>query len=145
MNTELKNTKIEEIDNLLLKHLEIVEPRQDLFFDCLTIINKKKIFRIRMQLAASAISALSLVLGIVFNWSLIAAQIAESQTGTILSLFFSDLDIVLANWQYYSFYLLESLPIVPIVLGLAGLFIILILFKLLIQELSYKNYLITHK
>lgn len=149
MNKELKFQKTEEAGEeiVFLKKLEILEPREKLFYGIMASINKKIIFKARLKLAVAAVSASALTAYIAYSWSIMAGQIVGSETGKILSLFFSDWQILLANWKSYVFYLAETLPLAPVLLCLSGLLMFLITIKLLIktQELPYKNYMAAHK
>lgn len=146
MDKELK-FKIEESgeEGVFFKRLEILEPREGLFYDIVSAINKKILYKTRRKLAVAAVSASALIAYIVSSWNIISGQIAGSETAVVLSLFFSDWQILLANRESYAFYLLETLPLIPVLLCLSGLLMLLIVFKLLIQELSYKNYMAAHE
>lgn len=143
-NIELKNKDLEKIDSLL-RQLETIEPREGLFFDCLDAIKKRIILKLKIKLAALGIVFSVFVFTIIYNWQSIARQVMESETLNLLSLFISDSEIIFKNWQYYSLYLIESLPIIPIALILSGILLVLLIFKILIQELSYKTYTLAHR
>ena len=65
---------------------------------------------------------------------LIREELAESSFSTYLSLFFSDSKEVIASWPSFSFAILESLPVMSVVLILTFAFLLLQFLKFFAQN-----------
>ena len=135
---DLKFQGLEKI-SLLLGSLEMAEPKKELFLSILNAINRRKRFARRLKLGSLSLTTTFFIVYAVSVWNIVITEIQQSATIRLLSLFFSDSGAVLANWKYFAFYFLESLPIVPILLFLLGVFLALIIFKVLTQELSHRT------
>ncbi len=111
------------------------EPPADLFDRIVFAIDRRRRVYARLKFGGfSLLSAASLSL-MFFAFGELGRQINQAGTLKFLSLIFSDLEIVLANWQEFSLSFLESLPILPITLSLAGILILLFAVKFMFESL----------
>jgi hypothetical protein len=106
------NTKLSQI----FKNISQVEPSEDLKGSILRRIEIESVRQIRRKLMFSYIGlGSSLAAGIWAIFSL-GNVILKSEFWSILSLAFSDLQVVAGNWNTYLFSLFETLPTVSLAL-----------------------------
>jgi hypothetical protein len=98
----------------------------------------------KRKMAVIIVSFVFLIFLTFLSWSSARLQLAQSGTGQMLTLLFTDLRSVMANWQSYALLLLESLPVFPVILVLGSFTGLLYLFKLFIQTMRQTAILI-HK
>ncbi len=121
------------------KALEFQEPSTDLLPKIIFAIARRRRTYARLKFGGfSLLSAASLSL-MFFAFGELGRQINQAGTLKFLSLIFSDLEIVLANWQEFSLSFLESLPILPITLSLAGILSLLFAVKFMFVSLPKIN------
>lgn len=145
MRQQEEEQKFEEEVSTLFHRLEISTPRKSLLIDLFKTINRRQLFWLRTKLATICLFVISFSAGSIFFAKTIFLQIAQSETLSLLSLAFSDFNIVVTNWKEYSLFFLESLPVVSILFLLAGMFLLLLSIKIIVQELSAKHHLLIHK
>ena len=138
------NQGLEKVGQLVVS-LKIVEPRPELFSNVLQAINHRLVLIHRLRLLGVGALALFAAGLMTVIWPIAMRELQAPEFSRLLSLFFSDAGIILANWQEYGWYFLESLPAIGLLLGVSGILITLFIFKLLIQELASGHRLAIHK
>ncbi|MCX6743001.1 MAG: hypothetical protein NT116_02075 [Candidatus Parcubacteria bacterium] len=121
----------------LLSYYQAPEPPNNLLGKIMQRIGEeKRLLTLKRRLflfSAGLIGAITLFIpalkGVISGFS-------ESGFIQYFSLLFSDAEIVLAYWQNYTLSLLETLPVVNLILLLATIFAILELLKLLVKDLK---------
>lgn len=100
----------------------------------------------RQQLYAG-LRTFSLVLSsvgscLVFFFALKEVSLRMSQSGawSILSLLFSDLEVVMSNWQSFALSFLEALPIFSMALTTGAILVMLISFRFVFKNLLQINF-----
>jgi len=76
------------------------------------------------------------------------SELAESESGSLFSLLFSDTGIILSYYKYFVLAVLESMPILPIIFFLATLFLFMISLRFAVgyyDKISTVNKLIKNK
>jgi len=100
----------------------------------------------RQQLAASlrtlglVLSSVASCLVLFFALKEISLKMSQSGAWSILSLLFSDLEVVVTNWQSFGLSFLEALPIFPIILTTGAILIMLISFRFVFKNLLQINW-----
>lgn len=89
-------------------------PRQELLDLIMSRIIKKKILAIRLKIASTAAGLFGASLYLALNWQAIVSDLAQSAIWQLPRLLVSDFGAVLANWQDYGWYAIESLPLFSI-------------------------------
>ncbi len=108
------------------------EPSADLFDRIWRRIHREKDFLIlRRRVVVFSVGLMGSTLALVPTTRLMQSELAGSGLMTMLSLFFSDLDIVMLYWQSFALAILESLPIVSLLVFFSLVFISLGLLKFL--------------
>lgn len=110
----------------------------------LLAVEQRQEARVKRNLAAVVVSFVSVTLLTVLALSSARVQFDQSGLGRILSLLLSDYKTVLINWREYSMLLLESLPVISLILVLASLMGLLVLFKLFVR-ISRQTAILIHK
>jgi len=116
------------IDNLSQK------PPKRLFgaiMGCLKIEKILKVFRERFSIFL-AILATSIILGAIALMAF-RSELAESESASLFSLLFSDTQIILSQFKYFSLAVLESIPIVSILVSLIALALLMISLKFTVE------------
>jgi hypothetical protein len=107
-------------------------------------IYRKQVLYFRLKLSA-AISMLAVFgLSALFWGQSALAEFSSSEAWTLVKIFFSDFRAVTSNWQSFSAYFVESLPITSIIWLMLGLFVVLLAIKILIQELAHRPHRLAH-
>lgn len=127
------------MDNLEQKLAAVLaesqEPPADLFNRIVLAIERRQRVYARLKFSGfSLLSAVSIFLT-VFAFGELARQLGQNGSLQFFSLIFSDLGIILANWQDFSLSVLESLPVFPITLSLAGALMFLVAIKFMLASL----------
>jgi len=135
---EDKNKRFSELIGSVLT--ETVEPPVGLLSRVMAAI----LWRQRLYAGLKTFASLTLSLGSLAIIFLAAQEVVLriNQSGilSILSLLFSDLAVVLANWQTFVLSCLESLPVFPIVLTVGATWVLLISLKFVFENtLKFKN------
>lgn len=99
------------------------------------LAREKRINSFRRLLFFSFSSAVSLA-GIILLFRSVASSLLESGFWRFFSLLFSDFSVVMANWQNFFGSLLESLPIINLILVLALLAVFLESMKLMTKNIK---------
>ena len=103
----------------LFSHLEALEPTDDLLGKVLSRLDKERFIVIRRRIALLSGFLVVLVLALVPAFKMVWDGINASGFTQFLSLLFSDSGVVMAYWQSFGLTLLESLPVISIVVFLA--------------------------
>lgn len=140
-----KNNQGLEKTGQIVSSLKMIEPRSELFSHVLQAVNRRLILIHRLRLTGVGVSALAAAGFITVATPIVISELQGSELAQLLSLLSSDSGIILANWKEYSLYFLESLPATGLLLGLSSLFLVLFIFKILIQELASGHRLTVHK
>jgi len=118
----------------LFSYLQLSEPPAGLFNKIIARLIKEDrllIFKKRLVLySATILASLGAFIPAIYAFR---AEFTQSDFSQFLSLIFSDLGAVRANWQDFGLALLESLPAMSLTMLLASLFLLLWLFKNLAQ------------
>lgn len=110
----------------LFQKIDELDPPAELAGFIFAKIGKEKIRKAKRQLIFSYfVFGASLVLAI-FVGSAFGKAFWQSEFWTMLSLVFSDIAIVMRNWDAFFFSLLETFPAVPAALLLAPIFMLLL-------------------
>ena len=100
----------------------------------------------RQQLAAGlrafglVLSSVGSCLVLFFALKEVGLKMSQSGAWSILSLLFSDLEVVMTNWQSFAFSFLEALPIFLIILTTGAILIMLISFRFIFKNLLQINW-----
>ncbi|OGG50369.1 hypothetical protein A3C18_00615 [Candidatus Kaiserbacteria bacterium RIFCSPHIGHO2_02_FULL_54_11b] len=101
-------------------------PSERLRQHILTRISREERRRARIYVFASAATILLSIVGIVVSVQYMLQAMRLSSSSEYLSLILSDADIVFANWQVFALSLLESIPLLPILMSLIASFTLLV-------------------
>jgi len=121
----------------LFSYYNAPEPPNDLLEKIMKRINQeKRLLTLKRRLFIFSTSLIGSI--VLFIPALKGVISGFTQSGFVqyFSLLFSDAEIVLAYWQNYTFSLLETLPVVSLILLLATVIAILELLKLLAKDLK---------
>lgn len=110
-------------------------PSERLRQHILTHISREERRRARIYVLASAVAILLSLSGIVTSVQYVVQALYWSSSYAYLSLLLSDTDIVFANWQEFSLSLLESIPVIGILLSLIAAFALLVSIRTLANNL----------
>ena len=130
------NTKLSQV----FKNMSQVEPSIELKGLILRRFETEKAKQMKRKLAFSYFGlASSLVAGV---WAIVSLgnAILKSEFWSILSLAFSDLQVVARNWNTYLYSLLETLPTVSLVLILIPIFGLIMSVGFYLDLRSKNNY-----
>jgi len=100
----------------------------------------------RQQLSAGLrtfgliLSSVSSCLVLFFALKEVSLRMSQSGAWSILSLLFSDLEVVMANWQSFALSFLEALPIFSIALTTGAILVMLISFRFVLKNLLQINF-----
>jgi len=121
----------------LFTYYNAPEPPVGLLAKILERINQeKRLLTLKRRLAIFSAGLIGAIILFIPALKGVIAGFAESGFTQYFSLLFSDAEIVLAYWQNYVFSLLETLPVVSLILFLAIILAILELLKLLVKDLK---------
>lgn len=144
MNNETKQHVFEQAIEEAFESMAEVQPQGGLFSEVMLAIYREQVLYFRLKLAA-AISMLAAFGLSAFFWGRSAlAEFAGSEAWALIKIFFSDFKAVASNWQSFSAYFVESLPITSIIWLMLGLFVTLLAMKIFIQELAHRPHRLTH-
>lgn len=93
--------------------------------------------RAKRLLVVSAVVATSSLVGIIASLKYALVTLYESSFYSYASLLFSDPDVVTQYWKEFSLALLESLPVIGIVLCLIAVFALLMSLRLFAQNMRF--------
>ncbi|MFA5021238.1 MAG: hypothetical protein WC517_04240 [Patescibacteria group bacterium] len=110
---------------------------EDLFNRIMARIEREKIKTARRKAVFFAGTFLISVLASWPSFNLLRADLAASGFLDYLSLVFSDFGIVAVYWQSFSLALLETLPLISVIISLTLVWIMLESLKLLVRD--FKN------
>jgi len=110
-------------------------PSERLRRHILSHISREECRRARIYVGASAAAILLSIAGIVASVQYMLQAMRLSSSYEYLSLLLSDADIIFANWQAYTLSLLESIPLLPILLSLVACFTLLVAIRTLANNL----------
>jgi ABC-type phosphate/phosphonate transport system permease subunit len=121
----------------LFSYYNAPKPPNDLLGKIMKRINQeKKILTLKRRLVLLAAGLIGAIILFIPALRAVISGFAESGFAQYFSLLFSDAEIVLAYWQNYALSLLETLPVMSVILLLATIFAILELLKLLAKDLK---------
>jgi len=109
------SNSFEETVYLAVKDSRVVSPSATLADRVLFAIERKKRFYAFVKLAIYSVVSVASSVGLAVVWRIEGSAIINSEAINLLSLLFSDFSIVASYWQDYAFSLLESLPVVSII------------------------------
>ena len=151
----LKNMKLSELKDINLAKvsqenlerflagvfvdLPAARPESFLYSRIIFQINRRRILVAKRKIFVLSAMVLISIATLIYFWSLSITAIAKSETISLLSLLFSDLKIMLTEWQSYLLYFLEAIPIVPIIYALSSTLVVMVLLKYLALAWSEKN------
>jgi len=120
----------------LFSYYNVPEPPNDLLGKIMKRINQEKmLLTLKRRLVIFSAGLFGAIILFIPALKAVISGFAESGFAQYFSLLFSDAGIVLTYWQNYTFSLLETLPVVNLILLLATIFVILELLKLLVKDL----------
>ncbi|MCX6813206.1 MAG: hypothetical protein NTV77_01825 [Candidatus Azambacteria bacterium] len=112
----------------------------------LKLEKKLKIFKEKFSIfLAVLIISIILVATAIFIFN---SELAESESGSLFSLLFSDTAIVLSYYKYFILAILESMPVVSIIISLTALVLVMISLRFVVgyyDKISTVNKLIKNK
>ncbi|OGY40908.1 MAG: hypothetical protein A2Y82_03505 [Candidatus Buchananbacteria bacterium RBG_13_36_9] len=121
----------------LFSYYNAPEPPNDLLGKIMKRINQeKRLLTLKRRLFILATGLTGAIVLFIPALKGVISGFAQSGFIQYFSLLFSDAEIVLAYWQNYALSLLESLPVMSLILLLATVFAILELLKLLAKDLK---------
>ena len=100
-------------------------------------IRKSEYCRARALVFCSVFLTVVSLVGVWGSISYLFSSLYESSFVNYLSLLFSDPDVVLMYWQQFVLSLLESLPVVGMVLSLVALASLLVSFRVLVVNMKF--------
>ncbi|MEI8361444.1 MAG: hypothetical protein WCG01_04915 [bacterium] len=80
------------------------------------------------------------IVAAILTWSSIVTEISQTPIWALVSLFFSNPQVIIANWQDYVWYIVEVLPIFSLTLFLALVWSFLLLLKSAGQIININNF-----
>lgn len=121
----------------LFSRLKPPEPPGELFDRIMSRIRaERRLLTIRRRLTLFSAIIIASAVAFVPVYQMVQAGFAESGFNEFFSLIFSDTGIVMAYWQNFILSLLETLPIMNIILLLALALIFLETFKYLVKDIK---------
>ncbi|NTW23005.1 hypothetical protein HGA34_05740 [Candidatus Falkowbacteria bacterium] len=140
MTQSIIEHKIEEA----LDSMPILQPNERLFGDVMLAIYRKQVLYFRLRLAAAISMVAVFGISAIFWGKAAVLEFASSEAWVLVKMLFSDYKAVISNWQIYSTYLVESLPVASAIWLMLGLFVSLLALKILIQELAHRPHRLAH-
>jgi len=135
--TNIKNNPDELIASVLSQDLEV--PAK-LLTQILSAIFWRQQLYAGLRLSGLALSSIVSSLALFFALKEVVFKMSESGAWSILSLVFSDLEVVTANWQAFSLSFLEALPIFSIILTTGAILAMLVSFRFVFRNLMQINF-----
>jgi len=138
MNKEHEQQKFEQVIKTAFESMPATQANERLLSQVVQAIYRKQLlyFRLKMAMATSMVVAFS---ASTLYWGKAALfELSSSESWVLIRMFFSDFKNVASNWSTYSSYFVESLPVTSVIWLMLGLFIALLAFKILIQELAHR-------
>lgn len=133
-----QNDKLNElISSVLAEELEIPA---GLLSKIMSAIFWRQRFYAGVKASGFLVLSLISVVALFFTVQETLWQINQSGILNILSLLFSDLTVILANWQSFVLSCLEALPIGPLVLTVGAMLLLLVSLKYVSENLSRINF-----
>lgn len=121
----------------LFSQLETPEPAAGLFDKIIQRIRREqRLLVIKRRLVLFSVGTLGSVVAFIPVFRLVQSGLAESGFMEFFSLIFSDLGLVTAHWQNFVLALLESLPVMSVVMFLAVIFIFIESLKFLTRDIK---------
>lgn len=140
MHQKARLNRIIDMSNFqkIYESIEKKEPDSDLLANIMLKISREQRLGLYRKMAAHAsVSALSLGL-LLSSFYYIYTNLAQSAFFDLLSLFFSDFGIVLSFWQDYLLSVLESLPLMSLMIFFASTLLLLEMARRLVDDLIIK-------
>ena len=109
-----------------MKEEHTLIPSERLRQHILTHISREERRRARIYVLTSAAAILLSLSGIFASVQYVVQALYQSSSYAYLSLLLSDTDIVFANWQAFSLSLLESIPLLGVLMSLVASFALLV-------------------
>jgi hypothetical protein len=128
---------------IIFKKIEIISPSNALeerIFREIRFKGKKQIKRDLMFYRVWTFGSLALAIYAIFVFG---GSILNSEFWSMTSLFFSDIKIVTANWSDYAFSIMETLPVINLILILIPIFVFAIsidFYRNLKDRIKYNHY-----
>jgi hypothetical protein len=110
----------------LFKNMQLTNPPKKLSGDILMHIEKIQKRRFQLKTVLSTIGSSISVLVAVYLFFILGSSIVNSEFWNVISLVFSDITIVVQNWQEFSLLLLETVPALTLALILIPIFTFLL-------------------
>jgi len=93
-----------------------------------------------LRILGLVLSSVASCLVLFFALKEVSLQMSQSGALSILSLLFSDLEVVMVNWQAFSLSFLEALPIFSITLITGAILAILVSFRFIFKNIMQVNF-----
>lgn len=121
----------------LFSHLKPPEPPADLLDKILNRIQReKKLINIKRRIVVFSLGVLGPAIAFIPAFRAVQAEIAESGFSELFSLIFSDLSVVINLWDQFILSILESLPVMSMVLLFTIIFVFLGSLKYLVRDIT---------
>lgn len=115
--------------------IKYVEPPSGLFEKIVNRIHKEqRLLTIRRRIAIFSVGLGGSLVAFIPVFKMLSAELAESGFIQFLSLLFSDFSIVVRYWQSFVPTLLETLPVISLIVFLTIIFVFLESLKFLIKN-----------
>ncbi len=138
MKQEIKTKKnLEELVGSVLS--ENLEAPAGLLAKIMSAIFWRQRLYAGLRVSGLVLSLVGSCVVLFFAFKEVSLKMSQSGAWNILSLLFSDLEIVMANWQAFSLSFLEALPIFPIILTTGAILVILTSFRFILKNLLQIN------
>ena len=129
----------------LFNHLQSPELPGGLLAKIIYRINEERRFlTIRRRIFLFSIGLVGSLVAFIPAFKMAKSGLIESGFTQFFSLLFSDAGIVIANWQSYSYSLLETLPVLGLMALLATVLVFLESLKLLSKDIRDIKYILPH-
>lgn len=139
MKQEIKRKdKLEELVSVILS--DNLEAPTGLLNRIMSAIFWRQRFYAGLRILGLVLSSVASCLVLFFALKEVSLQMSQSGALSILSLLFSDLEVVMVNWQAFSLSFLEALPIFSITLTTGAILIILVSFRFIFKNLMQVNF-----
>lgn len=109
------SNSFEETVYLSVKDSQVLLPSATLADRVIFAIERKKRFYASIKLVIYSVVATTSFVGLAIVWRVEGSAIINSEAIQLLSLLFSDFSLIVNYWQDYTLSLLESLPVVSII------------------------------
>ncbi|MCX6744107.1 MAG: hypothetical protein NTX82_01125 [Candidatus Parcubacteria bacterium] len=120
-----------------LIQFDLIEPPAELMGKIINrIAEEHRLIPIKQRIFLFSVGLAGSVIGFFPAFKMLKSGFAESGFLQFFSLIFSDAGILLANWQNFVSSLLETLPVMSLVIFLAVIFLVLEFLKLLSRDIK---------